>query len=643
MIICILATIPLKWIAPSIAAHKVGAPATHAISHVNNADITPEIDRDANRIALVIGNGNYADDPLANPINDARAISITLEMLGFKVLHYENLTQQGMKGAILEFDRRLRTGGVGLFYFSGHGLQIASKTLLIPIDLDRRSPARLLTQGIDLRAVLDSMSRPRPDKLNLIVLDTCLNNPFQSGNGRAVDIPTQTLIAYATAPGSIAADATHHGLYTVELLKGLIAPGQDVADMFRGIASAVRRTSNQQQIPWVSSSLPDKFRFVMSSHRVPVLERPIWTRSATAQSEAMLATRGRGILPKDSAEQYELTFWESIKDSTHASDYEAYLQAYPNGRFAALARARIERLRTATPKAEVPAEPTHQAPATKAAPARVHPAPAAKKTPLEQPRPAPAAAPSPPPSPGKAAAVSELKTCPTCPALIALSPGSFAMGSNSSDPTEKPAHHVSIKKPFAIGKYEVTVGQWNACVDAGGCPHVLSDTDRANTNMPVRNVSWDDAQQYVKWLSGTSGKPYRLPTEAEWEYAARGGTATRYWWGEQMRPGKANCKECGEPWRFDAPSDVGSFAPNPYGLYDMNGSVWEWVSDCWHNSYKSAPADARAWDEPNCRTRVIRGGSWRQGGSYMLSSTRFKYDASVRESQNGFRVASDLK
>jgi formylglycine-generating enzyme required for sulfatase activity len=156
-------------------------------------------------------------------------------------------------------------------------------------------------------------------------------------------------------------------------------------------------------------------------------------------------------------------------------------------------------------------------------------------------------------------------------------------------------------------------------------------------------VSWDDAQQYVKWLGKTTGKSFRLPTEAEWEYAARGGTSTPYWWGTQMRKGNADCKECGEPWNPKAPTDVGSFAPNPYGLYDMNGSVWEWVSDCWHNSYKGAPANDTTWDDPNCRVRVIRGGSWADGASYMLSSTRFKYDASVRYSQNGFRIAMDLK
>ncbi|WP_423748789.1 formylglycine-generating enzyme family protein [Cupriavidus necator] len=216
------------------------------------------------------------------------------------------------------------------------------------------------------------------------------------------------------------------------------------------------------------------------------------------------------------------------------------------------------------------------------------------------------------------------------------------MGSSASDPAEKPPHHVTIGQPFAIGRYEVTVEQWNACADAGGCQRIPTVAESPK-NAPVRDVSWDDAQQYVAWLSKTTGKSYRLPTEAEWEYAARGGTASAYWWGDQMRKGNANCKDCGEPWNQDAPATVGSFAANPYGLYDVNGSVWEWVADCWHSSYKGAPVDGRAWNENACGTRVIRGGSWREGASYMVSSTRFKYSPSVRQSQNGFRVVRDMK
>ena len=325
-----------------------------------------------------------------------------------------------------------------------------------------------------------------------------------------------------------------------------------------------------------------------------------------------------GVVPKNSAEQFELAFWESIKDSDHVSDYEAYLKAYPKGRFVALAQARIARLKAAP----APAAPTVAREPARAAPAVKPPS-------------APAPAPAPVATTAKAAAGPEVKDCAACPPLIALPAGSFTMGSNTSDPSERPAHKVTIAEPFAIGKYEVTVEQWNACA---GCQR---STQPANA--PVRDVSWDDAQQYLKWLSGASGKAYRLPTEAEWEYAARGGTATAYWWGDKMATGKGNCKDCGPPWQAGAPANVGSFAANPFGLYDMNGSVWEWVADCWHNSFKDAPADGRAWDAPQCTVRVIRGGSWREGATYMLSTTRFKYDASVRNGQNGFRVARGMK
>jgi len=369
----------------------------------------------------------------------------------------------------------------------------------------------------------------------------------------------------------------------------------------------------------------------------------------------MAAPAAAGILPKNSDEQYELSFWDSIKDSNYASDYEAYLKQYPNGRFAALAKSRIERLRAAAsapaakPEAKVESKPAATAPTASPAVRTAPPAP----TPPAQPQPRPKVAGAVAQGtvtyateggaakPGEAKA-GEIRDCPACPVLIGLNAGSFTMGSATSDPTERPPHHVTIPHAFAIGKYEVTVEQWNACADANACPRIPTDPPEAH-KAPARDISWDDAQQYVAWLSKVTGKTYRLPTEAEWEYAARGGTSSAFWWGDQMRKGNANCKDCGEPWSDAAPANVGSFAPNPYGLYDMNGSVWEWVADCWHASYKNAPVDGRAWDEPGCIARVIRGGSWREGASYMVSSTRFKYSSSVRQSQNGFRVVRDAK
>lgn len=571
------------------------------------------------RIALVIGNADYANEPLANTVNDAHAVGNTLASLGFDVLRYENLDRQRMRLALLDFKQRLGHGGVGLFYFAGHGMQAAGKTLLLPVDTETSSPAQLAATAIDLGSVLRGMSGPRPGKLNLVILDTCLNDPLRGIASIMPRAPDRTLIAYATSPGGFAADGARHGVYTAQLLRALATADGNAEQIFRSAAHAVRQATDGAQQPWISSSLPGDFRFGVASRALPPIA-----------SETALVPHSRGILPQNSAEQYELTFWDSIKNSNQASDYEAYLQTYPNGRFAALARARLERLRTAAPQ---PAAP-------RTSPPSAAPAPAPKAAPKHPPA-APPVAPS-SEKPAAPAGLHDLKDCADCPDLIALPAGTFTMGSNSSDPSERPAHRVSIAKPFAIGKYEVTVGQWDACVQAGGCPHLNNGSDRPKKT-PVRDVSWDDAQQYVKWLTKSTGKHYRLPTESEWEYAARAGTTTRFWWGEQMSKGKADCKDCGAPWQQQGPTEVGSFAPNPWGLYDTSGSVWEWVSDCWHNSYKGAPSTDHAWDEANCRMRVIRGGSWREGASYMPSTTRFKYDAGVRYSQNGFRVARDLE
>lgn len=363
-----------------------------------------------------------------------------------------------------------------------------------------------------------------------------------------------------------------------------------------------------------------------------------------------------GILPKDSAEQYELTFWNSIRDSNHPEDYESYLQTYPKGRFASLARERIERLRSAPPKAELPpagtvppakpARKRHRTTATLAA----RPAPA--RTPAAGQSPAvehPAVAEGSPDYPQVATvgplanpaaalpvSIKETRDCATCPTMIELPKGLFTMGNDTGAPTQQPSHSVALGKAFAIGKDEITAAEWKACVDAGACPRV-SDDSGAPPTQPVRNVSWDDARRYVQWLSGLTGKPYRLPTEAEWEYAARGASSGRDGRGDEASIGRANCADCGKPSGPDAP------AANPYGFRGMGGSVWEWVSDCWHASYKGAPPDGSAWNEPDCRARVIRGGALGEGGGYTPVSTRWKQDAGVRDPQNGLRVARDVR
>jgi len=222
------------------------------------------------------------------------------------------------------------------------------------------------------------------------------------------------------------------------------------------------------------------------------------------------------------------------------------------------------------------------------------------------------------------------------PEMSPLRGGSFAMGSNE-DNSEKPVHQVSIK-PFAISKFPVSVREWNECVAAKGCELVATGKDDA----PVSNVSWSDAKQYAAWLAQATRKPYRLATEAEWEYAARGGTQTKYWWGDQFQPGMANCKDCSDIPTAQQPIKVGSFKPNPFGLYDMGGGIDQWVEDCWHKNYQGAPADGSAWVESQCPSHVIRSGSWRNDARYARPSNRDSYDTDVRYPTHGLRLALSL-
>jgi formylglycine-generating enzyme required for sulfatase activity/class 3 adenylate cyclase len=219
------------------------------------------------------------------------------------------------------------------------------------------------------------------------------------------------------------------------------------------------------------------------------------------------------------------------------------------------------------------------------------------------------------------------------PEMKSIGAGIFTMGSND-DVSEKPPHQVTIK-PFAMGVYPVSVRDWNECAAAKACAFVATGKDDA----PVTNISWSDAKQFVTWLAGATRKPYRLPSEAEWEYAARGGTQTKYWWGDQVQSGVANCKNCNDNSAAEQPVKVGNFKPNPFGLYDMGGSVDQWVEDCWHKNYQGAPADGSAWGDGECTSHVIRSGSWKNDARYVRPSNRDSYDTNVRYPTHGFRVA----
>ena len=222
------------------------------------------------------------------------------------------------------------------------------------------------------------------------------------------------------------------------------------------------------------------------------------------------------------------------------------------------------------------------------------------------------------------------------PEMVTLLGGKFAMGSNN-DPSERPIHQVDVK-PFAIGKFPITVSQWNQCVAAKACDYSATGKEDA----PVTNVSWSDTQQFTEWLSRITQKKYRLPSEAEWEYAARAGTQTKYWWGDQLQSGMANCNGCNEAYDATQPMKAGSFKPNPFGLHDMGGGVSQWVTDCWHKNYQAAPVDGSPWLDAECSSHVVRSGSWKNDPSYVRPTSRDHYDTNARYPTHGFRVAQSL-
>jgi len=241
------------------------------------------------------------------------------------------------------------------------------------------------------------------------------------------------------------------------------------------------------------------------------------------------------------------------------------------------------------------------------------------------------------------------RDCPECPEMVVIPAGTFVMGSPSEEKerfsSEGPPRRVTIAQPFALGKYEVTFAEWDACVAVGGCTHRPGDFGWGRGRRPVIQVSWSDAKAYVAWLSRTTGKSYRLPSEAEWEYAARAGTTTPFSTGVSISTDQANYNGHfvyggGRKGKYLRQTlEVGTFAPNLFGLHDMHGNVREWVEDCWNDSYSGAPADGRPLLTGDCSRRVGRGGSFYHIPGFARSASRIWHDIGYRNVTVGFRVA----
>ena len=406
-------------------------------------------------------------------------------------------------------------------------------------------------------------------------------------------------MAYAAAAGTTAADGDgRNSPYTTALLAHLEQP-LELSALFRRVRAQVLEATDGEQRPHEYASL-------LGEHYlsgVPTAAAPVAAPSAHdgATAAAWL--------------QQETVFWESIRESTTASDFEAYLRQYPAGTFRTLATNRLAALRPAA-TADPPSSPEGTAD------------PAAAET---------------------------FRDCPSCPEMVVIPAGTFRMGcvsrSDRCDDSERPVHEVEVSS-FALSKHEVTRGQFAAFVAAtghntrGGCIGVGTGSWRDQRGQrddhPVVCVNWDDAQAYVRWLRRETGERYRLPSESEWEYSARAGTMTPWYWGDRAEDGceygngRDSDDGCDDGWERTAP--VGSFPANGFGLHDMAGNVEEWVEDCWHYGYDGAPSDGSAWTGGgDCGVRVTRGGDWGSGNE--RSADRELWDAGIRSTSNGFRVA----
>jgi formylglycine-generating enzyme required for sulfatase activity len=240
------------------------------------------------------------------------------------------------------------------------------------------------------------------------------------------------------------------------------------------------------------------------------------------------------------------------------------------------------------------------------------------------------------------------KECSRCPEMVVIAAGRFMMGSPASEQghkvEERPNHEVTILRPFAVSRFEVTFDEWDACFQVGGCTYQPADQGWGRGRHPIINVSWNDARQYAEWISRRTGKRYRLLSEAEWEYSARAASTTAFSWSDEIGRGNASCDGCGSTWDNKQTAPVGSFAANAFGLHDMLGNVWEWVEDCWHDGYEGAPSDGSAWTAActDDSRRVVRGGSWDDIPSDLRAAARYGGPTGIRNAVNGIRLGRTL-
>jgi len=553
------------------------------IQPANSATADP-----ARRVALVIGNAAYADSPLTNPGNDARDMAQALTRIGFNVTMLTDRNRAQMTQAIRNFGLAAAGAETALFYFAGHGVQVRGKNYLIPTGQRFADEGEVEADAVDVNTVLGRMEQARAS-VSVVILDACRNNPL-ARDGRNVarglarmEAPSGALVAFAAQPGAEAIDGSgRNGLYTKYLLRHIETAGLTAEQMFKRVRADVERESGRRQSPREETSLTGADFFF----------KPV-----PGQVVAQAAALKPEVLVNDA--QIEQQAWTAAKSGNTAAGYSAYLEEYPKGRFAAAAR--VARASLAATPAVAQAAPVAPSAATQL------------PLPVAQP-----------------AAGQIIKDCADCPQMVAIPAGSFEMGSMFLD--EQPVHLVNVTA-FLLGRTEVTQGEWIAVM--GSNPSTFK---QCGMNCPVENISWRDAQEFARRLSQKTGKTYRLPSEAEWEYAARAGSRGKWSFGEDESQLAAYA------WFYNNSGQtthtVALKKPNSFGLYDMHGNVWEWVQDVWHENYQGAPSDGSAWVNGGDQAqRVIRGGAWNDVPGNLRSAVRSRGAPDFRDHNTGMRIA----
>jgi formylglycine-generating enzyme required for sulfatase activity len=535
------------------------------------------------KVALVIGNASYTDVPLRNSANDATDMATTLRELGFTVTLKTNLNKRDMETAVRNFRAGLAIGDIALFYYSGHGMQVSGSNYLIPVGESILSETDVRYNAMEAQYVMDNM-QDAGTSVNIIILDACRDNPFkgmksQSKGFVAVMAPQGTFIAYATAPGSVAADGTgRNSPYTRNLIACMKMPGTEIESAFKEVRKKVMQETGNQQVPWESSSLVDPFAF----KGMPAKPGNVTIRPTVADEQTIIQVGSLKVTTEIAGALYV--------DGTYMKQVNANTAITLNNLTEGAHTVKISGDETVEKDVAIRAGETASLTLDK-----------------------------------RRSDVSSL-----VPDMVHIQGGTFQMGRNGGESDEKPVHSVTVSS-FWIGKYEVTQKQWRNVMGSNPPELYFKGCDQC----PVEKVSWDDIREFISKLNQKTGKTFRLPTEAEWEFAAKGGNQSRGY----TYSGSNNVDEVA--WYYGNSGSnthpVGQKKPNELGLHDMSGNVWEWCSD-WYGSgyYRSSPS-ANPKGPSTGSGRVIRGGSW---GSILYCSTASRYysDPGTRGNSLGFRL-----